>query len=113
MTERMNEMDKIELVMSEESIEEACKALCIAVRQSYQCPSDRKCRLLFDREVSPKVVKELRECVWSTSDPGVGKRKEALEKRMNAMVEINAAGKRVVKFKINDKAVCKSFFKVY
>lgn len=112
MTTRLNERDKLLLIMSDEAIEEGCKHVCIPVRNADQCHNNKACRLLFDRDVGPVVVKELRRSVWSASNPSVSNRRAALEQRLEVMVKTDADGSRRIKYELNGKDICKSFFKV-
>lgn len=112
MTERFNEKDKIAMIMSVAAIEETCSLKCTPVRNSYQCPNERGCRLLFNRDLGPQVAKELRKSVWSVTDPGLSNRKDSLQRRLKSMVEVGSDEVRQILYNINGQRVCKCFFKV-
>ena len=112
----MNEESKIGIVLSDASIAFALNVDCDTVRNSYQCPNGKRCKLLLDRDVGPAVVKKLRKDLW---DPGQGgeergnqKRRDRLEKRLQEMTVLNEDGTRDISFRLNGQTVCKHFYKV-
>ena len=65
---KLSENDRRRILLSSESIEDACNYDCIGARNSYPFPNDMRCKDLFSRSKGAIVVKFLRLEIWGQRD---------------------------------------------
>jgi hypothetical protein len=113
---KLNEADKVRLVLSATHIGNACTYTCQDVRNSDKCSNEKLCRDLFSRTESERAIKQLREQIWTTGPhkhPGsVTSRKSKLLVALKSQIVHQDDGEKKLMFRINGKDVCKSFYKI-
>lgn len=113
---KLNEADKVELVLSANHIGNACTYTCLDVRNSERCCNGKLCRDLFTRSESERAIKQLRTEIWTTGplrDPGtVTSRKTKLLAALKSLVVVDDDDEKKLLFRVNGKEVCKSFYAI-
>jgi hypothetical protein len=113
---KLNEADKVGLVLSATHIGNACNYTCQDVRNSDRCINEKLCRDLFTRSESERAIKQLREHIWTTGPhrhPGsVTSRKSKLLDSLESQIVLQDDGQKKLLFRVNGKEVCKSFYKM-
>jgi hypothetical protein len=112
---KLNEADKVELVLSKEHLGRACSFICQDVKNSGKCCNEKFCRDTFTRTEGERMIRLLREQVWTEgplNTPGsVTTRKTKLISLLKTMVVVDDNDEKVLYFRLNGKEVCKSFYK--
>ena len=111
---KLSENDRRRILLSSESIEDACSYDCIGARNSYPCPNDMRCKDLFSRSKGAIVVKFLRLEIWGQRDSsgkfvGLASRRENFVSTLEKMHRTESGA---IVFCLEGHIVCKSFFKV-
>jgi len=109
--------------MDPDSIKDAADAQCSGVKNCEKCCNNRLCKNVFQRTDVLRDIRDLRSRIWETrsestpyAEVTTGVRKHNLRREIERHLKKETASDgsdvTVLRFRINDINVCKSFFKV-